>query len=638
MGVVSFVAGTAENRAVGTSLNVALPSGILDDDGVFAILFARSALTPPAGWTLVASQVCDGSAVTQTLYVYRKNTVVAADSGTAHLWSQSASSSMALTYFVARAADGAVVVASTLFNSGSNGSFGNAEAIDTGGTDRSTALFITAATTIVQVTGSVTPVPPPGCSIWTGTTISGYRLAAARATISSLGSIDGAWNITAADQANNGYVTLSMVLRDSVEDVVLFDNTAIDTAEDLSGSSYNVLALETVSIHPLFGILFQDEVTENFTIQPDSIAVIPAYVIEVLETVRAFGTPTETRRRTEAVTDGVITTEALRVAVGQIMREALRLLGDDIPSHRAQLQIADSLCVVDALASGRPVLLAEAVAMTAQIEVRQALLVMEALGIAEVLAPVARLGQQVAERVRLVDALSQFFGGSLVEALTITDSSARHYRAQAAATEALTLSEALTPQLVMSVRLADGVEFTETEIVNAIYRQDIAETIEIQIGYVAPNGSFTTWVMNTRSGSVTEYQNYEFNSFARVGNTHIGASSTGLYQLQGNDDDGDPIVAALEGAFMQFGATRMSRLKAAYLAVHGEDGDFVLRIETLDGDTYDYGVSTRHGRSTKVHMGKGQRTRYFAYSLTSTGQDFDIDTLEFVPLVVERRV
>jgi hypothetical protein len=43
-------------------------------------------------------------------------------------------------------------------------------------------------------------------------------------------------------------------------------------------------------------------------------------------------------------------------------------------------------------------------------------------------------------------------------------------------------------------------------------------------------------------------------------------------------------------------------------------------------------------RSTKFHMGKGQRSRYFAFELISAGQDFDLDTLEFVPLVVQRRV
>ena len=43
-------------------------------------------------------------------------------------------------------------------------------------------------------------------------------------------------------------------------------------------------------------------------------------------------------------------------------------------------------------------------------------------------------------------------------------------------------------------------------------------------------------------------------------------------------------------------------------------------------------------KTTKVNLGKGLRARYFAFELVSTGQDFDLDTLEFIPLVAQRRV
>ena len=69
----------------------------------------------------------------------------------------------------------------------------------------------------------------------------------------------------------------------------------------------------------------------------------------------------------------------------------------------------------------------------------------------------------------------------------------------------------------------------------------------------------------------------------------------------------------------------------------GED-QAILKLETKDGATYTYQIDTRDGRSSKVHMGKGQRSRYFAWELTTVGQDFDLDTLEFGPVRVDRRV
>ena len=61
-------------------------------------------------------------------------------------------------------------------------------------------------------------------------------------------------------------------------------------------------------------------------------------------------------------------------------------------------------------------------------------------------------------------------------------------------------------------------------------------------------------------------------------------------------------------------------------------------METGDGKTYTYAVVGKDMQTTKVHMGKGLRARYFAFELISTGQDFDLDDIEFMPLVAQRRV
>lgn len=108
---VSFVAASGATYATATSINTpSSPAGIANGDGLFAIVFARSALTPPAGWTLVGSQANVG-ATTQTLYIYRKDTVTTGDSSTAFSWGQSVSGRMGLAYVVARSTSGTITEA-----------------------------------------------------------------------------------------------------------------------------------------------------------------------------------------------------------------------------------------------------------------------------------------------------------------------------------------------------------------------------------------------------------------------------------------------------------------------------------------------------------------------------------------------
>lgn len=109
---VAFVASTGTNYVdSGTTINSpSTPPGIASGDGLFAIVFGRSALTPPAGWTLVKSQA-NADANLQTLYVYRKDAVTTGDASTAFIWAQAASGRMGLAYIVARSTSGTITVA-----------------------------------------------------------------------------------------------------------------------------------------------------------------------------------------------------------------------------------------------------------------------------------------------------------------------------------------------------------------------------------------------------------------------------------------------------------------------------------------------------------------------------------------------
>lgn len=117
-GGISFVAATGASY-VGSATTISAPSspsGIADGDGLFAIVMTRSVLTPPAGWTLVATQALAAAAAAgsgQWLHIYRKDSVTAANSSTAFVWTQASAARMGLAYAVLRSSTGAMSVAET---------------------------------------------------------------------------------------------------------------------------------------------------------------------------------------------------------------------------------------------------------------------------------------------------------------------------------------------------------------------------------------------------------------------------------------------------------------------------------------------------------------------------------------------
>ena len=323
--------------------------------------------------------------------------------------------------------------------------------------------------------------------------------------------------------------------------------------------------------------------------------------------------------------------------IAVLVNEQLKLASPLTVQWYGHATASETFTVRSSIGAGFPVGVSEQLRLAPAQSVVWAVQAAEALGLTDALQGKATYHTSVSESFYLSASLAKFLGASVSEVLGFNAAIAVSRKTSGAAAESLMLNAAVTPKLILRVSVRESLRINAAQVVQGLYSPAIAEQLGLAIGYLAPNGSFTTWTTNTRTGAATEYTNYAFNSFAKFGDKYVGASSSGVYELLGPTDAGSAIIAEMKGAYLQFGDTHLSRLKAAYIAARGSGG-FVLRIETMDGVTYDYAATTRSGRSSKVHMGKGQRSRYFAYTLTSLGQDFDLDTLEFVPIVLGRRV
>lgn len=358
---------------------------------------------------------------------------------------------------------------------------------------------------------------------------------------------------------------------------------------------------------------------------------------EITEAMRFVPVETIVRARS------VLGAEVIRIhpgadaLYGLVIAEAVKVRAILAGNTIGSVTLSDTFQLVSLLYNARLVELEDGVGVDLLQQLQSAIAIADKLALSYSVAPAAHYRLGLRDGLKLVTSLARFFGADIVDALGLDDAMIARALAQAGLTDGLGLEPVLAPKLLFHVTLEDGVHLDPEDEIKMLFNPTMLEGVAIRAGYLEPNGSFTTWAMNTRNGAVTEYADYAFNSFARVGNQYLGASEEGLFLLQGDDDDGDDIIARIKGGFLQFGGVQLSRLKEAYIAARG-GGDWVLRIRTGSGELYNYGVSTRSMVTTRVNMGKGMRARYFAFELLSEGQDFDLDNLEFVPIVVQRRV
>ena len=293
--------------------------------------------------------------------------------------------------------------------------------------------------------------------------------------------------------------------------------------------------------------------------------------------------------------------------------------------------------LTDALGTAYPRTLADTVTMSSALAVVRGTLVLEALGLSEALAGHGNYGLTVLERLRASDVAQAFFGRAVVDAVGVAGELLPVKRMAPTVSDVLDISGSLAPRLVLRATVAETVGIDDIDVLQMLFSPVVAEGIEITGAFVSPSGSVTTWAVNTNTGAVTEYTNYDFNSFAQLGRRYLGASSTGLYVLDGDTDAGTSIISKLKSGLIQFTGSRFTGFQAAYIGMRG-GGDVLLKLVTGDGLERVYRVTTNDMRTTKVLMGKGIRARYFSFELETTGQDFDLDTVEFAPIMAQRRV
>lgn len=251
--------------------------------------------------------------------------------------------------------------------------------------------------------------------------------------------------------------------------------------------------------------------------------------------------------------------------------------------------------------------------------------------------PSAEYHLALAQAVLLSPALARFLSLSLSQNMTAHAGLTRTYLASPLLTQNVTVHAALANTLV--IKLVSTIDIHPAHIPHMIYTgEGLADVISMTGLYVSPGGAVTTWAINTRTNAVTEYTDYNFNSFAPMGRKYLAANASGIYELDGDTDAGAAIIAEVQSGLGRLNGTKMSGLKGAYLAVRG-GGRFYVKLISGDGREYIYEAVAQPGlMTTKINVGKGLRTSYIAFNLQNEGQDFDIDSLEFVPMLSDRRV
>lgn len=330
-----------------------------------------------------------------------------------------------------------------------------------------------------------------------------------------------------------------------------------------------------------------------------------------------------------------------------LLRAKLALEAEPSSSLDGVSALRDALVLEDGLALVFRELLAANLAFGAGIALDYTAIarMVDALLLAEVVGTAAEAHAVIQEALTLGAVAGATPVSTLVAGLDLSAVVADHYTAIARLIDALALQAAQTPTATLAITLRDDLAMGAEQATSLDAIAVLRDRLDFVLQVAIDDEQYVAWTMHTTSRGATRYTNFPFNSFMRLGGRYYGVTDTGRYLLEGDDDAGEPIAARLRLGMSAMGSRILKRMAAAYLA-YSANGDLRLKVITADPVTgarsahvyrlYAQGAaSMREGR---VKIGKGLQSVFWDFAIENVdGADFELDVVEILPLVLERR-
>jgi hypothetical protein len=244
-------------------------------------------------------------------------------------------------------------------------------------------------------------------------------------------------------------------------------------------------------------------------------------------------------------------------------------------------------------------------------------------------------------------AAHRFFIDTFTSALSSTTafSALRDQLATFAGT--LTLADVFSALKQIIGEFLSSLTFDDAVSALATYDLLLLETLRTKDTYT-PNvgttaapleGACATWVIDVETKASVQYDRFNFNSYAKHGDTYIAAAEDGIYELAGDTDAGQDISALVDLAVSRFATPQRKYFPSVYLGVTST-GKLLLKAE-VDGQTWLYEANNAaiNTANQRIDLGRGIVGSHWRFTLLNqNGLDFELESVEFLPLISSRRV
>lgn len=307
--------------------------------------------------------------------------------------------------------------------------------------------------------------------------------------------------------------------------------------------------------------------------------------------------------------------------------------------------ISDEFVFSDSFGTQLNLSLADAFAFSDTITIDEFLLALaDAYGMSDSFIPAIQATLALSDSWGWADSIVNSLTLGIADAFALADSFVNAVQVLVSLSDSFAMTDTFSTQATFIVSLSDSFGLSDTEPVPTLeVLLGLADSFSIAGAFsLSDEEKYLAWAVNTATMGPYKFSNYPFNSFANVHGKVIACASNGVFELGGDDDDGESIGALLKTGLMDFGTDLKKSLSEAYLA-YTADGETLFKVIFSDGGDKTevwYKLNRRTAnvtRQSELPIHRGIEAVHFQFELRPLdGKPQRIKQLTLIPLVTRR--
>lgn len=298
--------------------------------------------------------------------------------------------------------------------------------------------------------------------------------------------------------------------------------------------------------------------------------------------------------------------------------------------------------VSEAIAVTFPVIIQNTISASSSFDevLRKIVAVSDGLRASSQLSSSAVFNRALVSALTIAEALNlNLFAEAVADQLTASDTLSEIYKAFESLVSLVTIDETEGDAIKISVVSSDSVSLDDSQDLNFIYSNTLDEEIAFVITVKSGDNIYQGFSYSPETFSVTEYDNYPFNSLTYTNGNYLMASDNGLFLSGGTLDESEFITARIKTAISDLEISNIKQVPQVYLGI-ANDASLVLSV-SVDGKysaTYELAVDSEDLSTQMFKIGKGLKGRYWQFTLETKGNSqFDLEEIEIFPMTFGRK-